>query len=159
MPPHLLVAADGPQGDPLYDVEMKPWCDLSNSARLRRLCPWPFDAGWCSEVLDAVHQGEVDTWDSEWAFAKLRCAGLKVVPVVNLVSNIGFGQDSTHTVNSSDLLAELATQNLLSPWQHGDRGIMWQQADRVCLTHVVGVPGSFWSRWGLRSILRTLLQQ
>lgn len=143
----------------VYDVEMKAWNELRNSALLRRLCPEPFEAGWRREVLDAVHRGKVDTWDYQWAFAKLRCGGLNVVPAVNLVSNIGFGPDATHTMDSADPRAEMATQELAAPWHHADKITAWQQADRAYLTQVVGLPLSIWSRQGLRRCLRTLFHR
>ena len=142
-----------------YDVEMKDWSSLRNSAQLRQLCPEPFEAGWRREVLDAVHRGEVDTWDYQWAFAKLRCGGLNVVPAVNLVSNIGFGSDATHTTNSSDPRADMATHELAHPWQHPLMIKAWQDADRAYLTQVVGLPASIWSRQGLRRILRSLFKR
>ena len=142
-----------------YDVEMKAWSSLRNSPQLRQLCPEPFEAGWRREVLDAVHRGEVDTWDYQWAFAKLRCGGLNVVPAVNLVSNIGFGADATHTTNSSDPRADMPTYELAAPWQHPPTITAWRDADRAYLTQVVGLPESIWSRKGLRRSLRSLFQR
>lgn len=142
-----------------YDVEMKAWNSARNSSQLRQLCPEPFEAGWRREVLDAVYRCEVDTWDYQWAFAKLRCGGLNVVPAVNLVSNIGFGSDATHTTNSSDPRADMSTYELAEPWQHAPRITAWREADRAYLTQVVGLPESFWSRKGLRRSLRTLFQR
>jgi hypothetical protein len=142
-----------------YDVEMKAWSVLRNSAQLGQLCPEPFEAGWRREVLDEVYRGEVDTWDYQWAFAKLRCGGLNIVPAVNLVSNIGFGPDATHTRNSADPRADMATQELSAPWHHADRIMAWQSADRAYLTQTVGLPDRVWSLKGMRRCLRTLFQR
>ena len=142
-----------------YDVEMKAWDVLKNSAQLRQLCPEPFEAGWRREVLDAVRSGEVDTWDYQWAFAKMRCGGLNVVPAVNLVSNIGFGPDATHTLNRDDPRAEMSTHELRSPWCHPEKVEAWLDGDRAYLDRVVGLPRSLWSRKGLRRCLRTLFRR
>lgn len=142
-----------------YDVEMKGWEALRSSPQLRRLCPEPFEASWRREVLDAVHRGAVDTWDYQWAFAKLRCGGLNVVPAVNLVSNIGFGPEATHTLNAADPRAEMPTQVLAPPWHHPEPIQAWLEADRVYLTQVVGLPESLWSRKGARRLLRSLFRR
>lgn len=47
--------------------------------------------------MDRIVRGQVSIWDYQWFFARLANSGLSVVPAVNLVSNIGFGDDATHT--------------------------------------------------------------
>lgn len=54
--------------------------------------------------LELVQSHEVDTWDYQWAYARLRNGGLTVVPTRNLVTNIGSGEDSTHTSAPHPLL-------------------------------------------------------
>lgn len=142
-----------------YDVEMNSWDRMRHSGRLGQLCPEPFEAGWRREVLDSVHQRQVDTWDYQWAYAKLCCGGLNIVPAVNLVSNIGFGPDATHTLNAADPRAALATHGLTFPLQHAGSITPWQQADRAYLHHVVGLPPKTWSIRGIRRILRSLFKR
>lgn len=47
--------------------------------------------------FDLVKKGQVDTWDYQWGFARHINSGLSVVPVCNLIRNVGFGEDATHT--------------------------------------------------------------
>lgn len=144
-----------------YDVEMKSWDAMRKSPRLRELCPEPFEAAWRREVLDAVHQGKVDTWDYQWAYAKLRCGGLNIIPAVNLISNIGFGPDATHTLNAADPRAGLATQDLPWPLQHAAQNscTAWRAADQAYLCQAVGLPAKVWSIPGIRRIIRSLLKR
>jgi hypothetical protein len=51
--------------------------------------------------LKAAVSGDLDTWDYQWLFARVTNGGLAVVPSGNLVSNIGFGPDATHTRNEA----------------------------------------------------------
>ncbi len=44
-----------------------------------------------------------DSWDSLWMYAVWLNNGLAILPQKNLVSNIGFGQDATHTTQASFL--------------------------------------------------------
>jgi hypothetical protein len=43
----------------------------------------------------------IDTWDYQWTYTVWKNKGLSILPVVNLVTNIGFGNDATHTKTDS----------------------------------------------------------
>src|SRR5262249_7580741 len=63
--------------------------------------------------LDRVHDGRSDTaWDYQWQLTRWSRSGLTVVPRVNLVTNIGYGPDATHTVNTDDPCANIPLQEL-----------------------------------------------
>jgi hypothetical protein len=59
-----------------------------------------------------------DNWDFKWNLACYANNGLAVVPEKNLVINIGFDDDSTHTSNSSHWLAGLQSESLSFPLRH-----------------------------------------
>ncbi len=52
-------------------------------------------------IFDKVKREQIDTWDYQWIFAKWKNFGMTIVPNVNLISNIGFGNDATHTKDIS----------------------------------------------------------
>lgn len=56
-----------------------------------------------------------DTWDIQWTYAKLLNSGLSIVPRVNLIKNIGFGSNSTHTRNEDHPRANQETFALSLP--------------------------------------------
>jgi hypothetical protein len=68
--------------------------------------------------LWATHTGQLDTWDYQWSFALIIQSGLSIMPVVNLISNIGFGGEATHTSNTSHPWANLPTAPLPQPLRH-----------------------------------------
>ena len=45
-----------------------------------------------------------DSWDSLWMYTVWYYEGLSILPQINLVSNIGFEQDATHTKGNDDRL-------------------------------------------------------
>jgi hypothetical protein len=53
-------------------------------------------------VYENFHAGKYDTWDFQFLFNMWKRKGRGVVPNVNLVTNIGFGNNATHTVNADD---------------------------------------------------------
>ncbi len=49
-----------------------------------------------------------DVWDVQWLFSRMKNNLYCIVSSVNLISNIGFGANANHTLNSNDKLASLA---------------------------------------------------
>ncbi len=47
-----------------------------------------------------LYNGEIDTWDYQWGFVKNYNNGLSIIPSGNIILNIGFGPDATHTTGS-----------------------------------------------------------
>ena len=59
-----------------------------------------------------------DVWDYQWEYTIAVNSGLYIVPAVNLVGNIGFGNDSTHTHDEGDLMGAVPAQELAFPLRH-----------------------------------------
>ncbi|HSI63584.1 MAG TPA: hypothetical protein VLE43_10710 [Candidatus Saccharimonadia bacterium] len=56
----------------------------------------------------------MDTWDYQWTYACWQHGGLTALPNVNLVANIGFGGEATHTMDASHQWSERKTGSLES---------------------------------------------
>lgn len=50
-------------------------------------------------MMSFAAEGRIDTWDYQWTLMQLLKSGLAIVPGINLVSNVGFDRDATHTSN------------------------------------------------------------
>lgn len=68
--------------------------------------------------LWATHKGQIDTWDYQWSFTLFVQSGLSITPIVNLISNIGFGSGATHTLNTDHPWANISTKPLPQPLRH-----------------------------------------
>lgn len=101
-----------------YDVDMGLWPTVKKDHAYRLFCDSYKEAAWRLEILDRVCRGEIDTWDYQWAFAKLVRSGLSVVPHGNLIINIGFGGDSTNTADADTPVARLQHAGLEFPLNH-----------------------------------------
>ena len=53
------------------------------------------------EIFCKMNQKKIDTWDYQWQYAIWNYNGLAIIPQVNLVQNIGFGIDATHTTDNN----------------------------------------------------------
>lgn len=75
-----------------------------------------------------------DVWDFQWLFARWVNGGCTIVPAVNLISNIGFHADATHSFNENDLLARLPVSPMRFPMKHAtlkiDRLFDWVVFER-----------------------------
>jgi hypothetical protein len=45
----------------------------------------------------------IDIWDYQWTYTILKNNGLCINPSKNLISNIGFGSDATHTADADSI--------------------------------------------------------
>jgi hypothetical protein len=82
-----------------YDVDMKLWKETEVKSRIRDILCSEEQYHIRKERFDNMYFGKVDSWDAQWLFTCLIQSGLSIVPSVNLISNIGFGKDGTHTIN------------------------------------------------------------
>ena len=55
---------------------------------------------WIS-IFNRMKNNEIDTWDYQWTFAMWNNDQLAILPNINLIKNIGFGEDATHTTGES----------------------------------------------------------
>lgn len=100
-----------------YDVAVSDWPALRAGDGLATWFAHPRDrAGW-QQRIDDVHSGRLDTWDIQWAFACLRAGGISLMSTNNLVSNLGFGAEATHTRVWS-ARAAMALQPVEGPLAH-----------------------------------------
>jgi hypothetical protein len=88
-----------------YDVEMALWSDSASRLKVSDVLGGGELYRIRSIDFDRTVVGHIDTWDYQWSFAQLLQSGLAVVSSVNLISNIGFNVDATHTVNPRTLYA------------------------------------------------------
>ncbi|MBI9061909.1 MAG: hypothetical protein JEZ14_07955 [Marinilabiliaceae bacterium] len=63
----------------------------------------------------------IDTWDYQWAYTRLSNKGLSILPSKNLITNIGFGTNATHTTDDEHKLAQLKSFQLNKPLKHLDK--------------------------------------
>lgn len=115
-----------------YDVEMKLWPKIRDCQYLRNIFTDLRTIEYWTQIFQGTYQGDIDTWDYQWIFACLVQGGLSIVPQVNLISNLGFGIDATHTVNfnSSSPYSKMKRENLSFPLLYPAFPLLDLEADR-----------------------------
>jgi hypothetical protein len=112
-----------------YDREITQWPDFRDEGWLDMMFRTQGERDYWRHSFEAVHNGSLDTWDCSWTFTALINGMLQVVPNVNLISNIGFGPNATHT-HVIGIHAAMPTQPMDFPLRHPNFVLADQQADR-----------------------------
>jgi hypothetical protein len=118
-----------------YDFDMKIWPEVRNGQ-------WLFDifgsmqvvahnhqpqfemtggmriAQYWHRMFEAAYQKKIDAWDFQFAFASFLQSGLHILPNLNLISNIGYGPEGTHTKNMESPLANIPVEAMGFPLRH-----------------------------------------
>lgn len=114
-----------------FDVDMKLWPEVSSRGWLFDILGDSTAADYWTEIFDCVCRGEIDAWDYQWTFACWIHNGLSILPRVNLISNIGFGDGATHTRDSQSPFANLPVEAMEFPLLHPPFVIRNTQADNI----------------------------
>jgi hypothetical protein len=103
------------------DYEMTQWKKKSNKytflqERLKGESSKSNDHKWYLHWLFLFNQvNKIDTWDYQWIYTCLKEEGLCVFPQNNLVNNLGFGAEATHTIDAGVPLASLEALDIQFP--------------------------------------------
>ena len=100
-----------------HDVHMSVWPEVREKNYLRDLGDPRFVEFW-SERFEEVYQKKLDTWDYQWVFTSWVNNGLAIVPSVNLIKNIGFGPEATHTHDLLDARSNSPSLSIQFPLRH-----------------------------------------
>lgn len=124
-----------------YDSELKTWPKFRDLGLLENILEDPREARyWSSAFNNFFTENRVDTWDYQWTYTCWSNNGLSIVPNVNLVSNIGFGEDATHTSSDSGRGVSALPVQSLDDIQHPTFMIRDVLADRYTFKKLFEVP-------------------
>jgi hypothetical protein len=112
-----------------YDVHMNEWSGLRNTDWLSNKFIENKAADFWKINFDKVHNNQLDTWDLQWTFACWLNNKLSIIPSANLVSNIGFSPEGTHTKDANSLLALMPVVPMEFPLSHPPSVIRDVEAD------------------------------
>jgi hypothetical protein len=112
-----------------YSPNFDFWPQWKRSAAWRQLFLDARERRHWEAVFDKVYAGQLDSWASAWLAAVWKVGGLTATPSQNLVTNIGFGVDATHTKRRSANLSQPAV-GLRRPMRHPTAKIAHSEADR-----------------------------
>lgn len=87
----------------LFDFNMATWQTANEDTKERILQFYPDFENLYHKIVDQNY----DAWDIQWHYARLYHNGFSITPSVNLVQNIGFDEQASHTKKSFSSFAKL----------------------------------------------------
>lgn len=113
-----------------YDRHLTDWPQLRREGALSELFYEAKTAAYWTRIFDDMYANNGrSTWDYQWLYTRLNNNSLTIVPRVNLVANIGFGQGATHASRADPRLAPPVTA-IGFPLIHTSSFIPLRSADR-----------------------------
>jgi hypothetical protein len=85
----------------MYDFNLSDFKAFVSKNKIRRYHQNKKVISHWMSVFKQMVCHEIDTWDHQWTYSIWNNGGWSIIPQYNLISNIGFGKDATHTSNSS----------------------------------------------------------
>ena len=100
-----------------YDVNMNHYSELKSKKYLWDIFGNQAEVDFRISNFDEIRNG-LNTWDFQWTYTRLINSGLSIVPKVNLIKNLGFGENATHTHSKNDKRANMKLYDIEIPLKH-----------------------------------------
>lgn len=121
-----------------YQGDIPFWPEWRSSNSWVKLFPNRIERNLWRKTFDKVYSGKLNTsWAVPWMASVWYSGGLTITPKVNMVTNIGFGATSTHTLDPCDPLANLKSFPL-GAISHPRKIIINETADKYVFENVFG---------------------
>lgn len=106
-----------------YDVSMKSWKKFNSMVFLDKYKTDLVEKLYWKTLFKASVDNKIDTWDYQWVYSVWVNGGKSIIPSVNLVKNIGFGESATHTGAKISDMANIETAAFRNDYHHPGKEI------------------------------------
>ena len=127
-----------------YDRDMSLLNEIKDDDFLRYIFQDTQQSRYWKEILQRTYDGEIDTWDYQWILSCLLQNVLTITPNINLVSNIGFGVEATHTKISRSVLNNIPVKAISFPLRHPAYIVPHADADNFTYRVYCRLPLLYW---------------
>lgn len=151
--PHIWGWATWRRAWQYYDISIKDFPRFREERKITKLFkPKIFQMFWL-DVFKKNYLGLDNGWDFQWAFAMFDHSGLAIHPRVNLISNLGFGKDASHSFDPLNSFANRPIGTMEFPLKHPASIIIDKRADDFVMKHNLGATWhSFWLKQVMKKI-------
>jgi hypothetical protein len=95
-----------------YDFNMTGWDQPAVKEDIRRYVNDPLLHQWHAHSFNLMEKEKLDTWDYQWSYTMLKHRRFSITSSVNLITNLGFDADATHTTSEHTYIRGLRTYPL-----------------------------------------------
>lgn len=136
-----------------YDVNMGQWPALKASSTLKDFFLNGAEERDVHAMFDRVHDGRMNSWSYQLDITRIANHGLNIIPNTNLVDNIGFGDDGTHTTSLSDPRNKRTARAITFPLRHPRFIMPDEQRDAEYFKRFIGDTAMHRFKTGLKAML------
>jgi len=105
----------------LFDRDMSEFLNFKKLKLIKNIVDDTEFASFLQNRFELIYENpDLDIWDYKWQFTVISNNGLALIPTTNLVKNIGFGENSTHTHTEHPLYKKIALNYIEFPLKHPD---------------------------------------
>lgn len=140
-----------------YEIDVKGVKYKKVEQNLKQISSSNSEVNYHMNCFKRTANGEIDTWDYQWRYLVLLNKGKSIVPNYNLVTNIGFGEDGTHTFDVNHWRSKLKSKSLRFPLKHPKEIKISKKADAF-LAKKIWLSNKY-SDQGFLIILRKVLKK
>ncbi|WP_197505356.1 methyltransferase type 11 [Mycobacterium sp. 852002-51613_SCH5001154] len=115
--PHLWGWATWRRAWAKYDINMTYWPEIKERKLFDQYSAKRSERFFWESVIQCAYDGNVDTWDFQWVYSIWVNSGLCITPARNLVRNIGYHSEATHTVKDA-VYSSLRAEEIELPLTH-----------------------------------------
>jgi hypothetical protein len=116
-----------------YDVEMSKYNNTDSYQTFFSIFKHKIISDEWSKILKRLVENKIDTWDYQWTITILLNNGLSIMPNTNLIKNIGFGENATHTNNIKSNIPQPEIEDLPEKINHPIAIFPQKEADLITL--------------------------
>lgn len=121
-----------------YDKDLRYYQDNEVREQVLNIFSDLLIADSWDRIFRDVKSEKINTWDYQLAFINMFNNGLSIIPNANLISNIGFGGEATHTTSRENPYANI-TLSSLKEIKHPTYILPSKAADLNTLTFEFGI--------------------
>ncbi|MCR8538757.1 MAG: hypothetical protein JJ848_000170 [Prochlorococcus marinus CUG1439] len=118
-----------------YDRDITDWPNIKSKGILKSQLKNQREIKFWEKTLDNIYYyNSPNTWDYQWTLCSFLNSGLTIVPNKNLIKNIGFDEDATHTFMSdinTSLEINKANKQIIFPTIHPNYFVTNIEADEI----------------------------
>jgi hypothetical protein len=112
-----------------YDFKMTSWPKFRDEGRLRRVFPRPRSFRYWTWIFDRTYNETLNAYDYQFFYSQMVNNRMSIAPTRNLVTNIGWGSESTNTANKNPEMG-MAAYPMEFPLKHPSFMVPDEQADQ-----------------------------
>lgn len=99
-----------------YDSMMQNWSEVKK--QFKNYISNNYERKIRSKHFQNTYTKRIDSWGYIWHYSILINNGLCIIPKNNMIKNIGFDKDATHTTNNNDILKYVELEEITKKINH-----------------------------------------